>query len=122
MRAALLRYRVMADVVGVLLVILVCVGVPLEHLTRTGTAPQHAGEVITEYLGVAHGFLYMAFLVTGGLLAKAARLSLWYTIGHLALGTVPFVSFYAERRVTARVRGRTDSPARARARAVDRPD
>ena len=96
----------MAYVVGVLLAVLVCIGVPLEHLTPAGSDLQHAGEVITQYLGVAHGFLYMGFLVAGALLGRAARFSPGYTIAYLLAGTVPLLSFYAERRVTARVRAR----------------
>lgn len=96
----------MAYVVGVLLAVLVCIGVPLEHLTAKGSDLQHAGEVITAYLGVAHGFLYMAFLVAGALLGRAARFSPAYTLGYLLAGTVPLLSFYAERQVTARVRAR----------------
>ncbi|MFY9914781.1 MAG: DUF3817 domain-containing protein, partial [Nocardioidaceae bacterium] len=37
MSGALLRYRVMAYVVGTLLIVLVCIGVPLKYLTTEGT-------------------------------------------------------------------------------------
>jgi len=94
----------MAWVVGVLLVVLVCIGVPLKYLTDEGTASQDAGEWITTYLGVAHGWLYMIFLVMAALLARRARWSIGFTLTTLLLGTVPFASFYAERRATARTR------------------
>jgi len=94
----------MAWVVGVLLVVLVCVGVPLKYLTDEGTAMHDTGEWITSYLGVAHGWLYMLFLVMAALLARRARWSIGFTITTLLLGTVPFASFYAERRATARTR------------------
>jgi integral membrane protein len=100
----LLRYRVMANVVGVLLIVLVVIGVPLKYLAGEGTQPQELGEWITTYLGVAHGWLYMVFLVTAALLARAARWPIPFTIVTLLLGTVPFASFYAERRATARTR------------------
>jgi integral membrane protein len=100
----LLRYRVMANVVGVLLIVLVVIGVPLKYLAGDGTEPQELGEWITTYLGVAHGWLYMVFLVTAALLARAARWPIPFTIVTLLLGTVPFASFYAERRATARTR------------------
>lgn len=106
MRAALLRYQVMAWVVGVLLVVLVCIGVPLKYLSDDGTGAQDAGEWITTYLGVAHGWLYMLFLVMAALLARRARWSIGFSISTLLLGTVPFASFYAERRATARTRAR----------------
>ncbi len=104
MKSALLRYRVMANVVGVLLVVLILVGVPLKYLTADGTSPQLTGEWITQYLGVAHGWLYMIFLVMAFLLSRRARWDLGFTVTTLVLGTVPVLSFWAERRATARAR------------------
>ncbi len=101
---ALTRYRVMATVVGVLLVVLILVGVPLKYLATDGSDPQQTGEWITSYLGVAHGWLYMIFLVTAFLLARAARWEIPFTAVTLLSGTVPLLSFWAERRATARVR------------------
>ena len=40
LKSALLRYRVMANVVGVLLIVLVLVGVPLKYLTAEHSAPR----------------------------------------------------------------------------------
>jgi len=117
--AALTRYRVMATVVGVLLVVLILVGVPLANFDGTGmwgvfpstpeiwavgSTAHDVGEAITTYLGVAHGWLYMIFLVTAFLLARKARWDLPFTLVTLASGTVPILSFWAERRATARVR------------------
>ncbi len=104
MRRALNRYRVMATVVGVLLIVLILVGVPLKYLATDGTGPQQAGEFITTYLGIAHGYLYMIFLVTAFLLSRRARWSMPFTLVTLLCGTVPVLSFWAERRATARVR------------------
>lgn len=116
---ALLRYRVMATVVGVLLVVLVLVGVPLANfdgsgmwfvipstpeLFAVGSTAHQVGEAITEYLGVAHGWLYMLFLVTAFVLARRERWDLGFTLVTLVSGTVPLLSFWAERRATARVR------------------
>jgi len=100
----------MAYVVGVLLIVLICIGVPLKYLTTEGTDPQHVGEWITSYLGVAHGWLYMIFLVMAALLARRARFSLGFTVLVLVLGTVPFLSFYGERRATARARAAPAEP------------
>jgi len=94
----------MANIVGVLLIVLIVIGVPLKYLTTDGTDPQQLGEWITTYLGVAHGWLYMLFLVMAALLARKARFPVGFTIVTLLLGTVPFLSFYGERRATARVR------------------
>ncbi len=104
MSGYLLRYRVATYVVGTLLIVLVCVGVPLKYLSAQGSSAQDVGEWITTYLGIAHGWLYMAFLVIATMLARAARWSLGFTAVTLLMGTVPFLSFYAERRATARTR------------------
>lgn len=100
----LLRYRIMANVVGVLLIVLLVVGVPLKYLATDDTGPQQLGEWITTYLGVTHGWLYMIFLVAAAVLARAARWSAPFTVVTLLLGTVPFASFYAERRATGHTR------------------
>ncbi len=100
----MLRYRVMAYVVGTLLIVLVCIGVPLKYLTEDGTDPQQVGEWITTYLGIAHGWLYMIFLVTAAILARKARFPVGFAVLVLVLGTIPFLSFYGERKATGRVR------------------
>lgn len=93
---ALLRYRVMAWVVGVLLVALVCVAVPLKYW---GDSPE-----LVHVLGVAHGYLYMALLATVLDLWRRRRFPLTAVLGVALAGTVPFLSFYAERQVTTRLR------------------
>jgi integral membrane protein len=119
LRGALLRYRVMATIVGVLLVVLVLIGVPLANfdgtgmwgifpstpeIWSTGSSAHDLGEAITEYLGVAHGWLYMIFLVTAFLLSRKARWPIGFTVVTLVCGTIPVASFWAEHRATARVR------------------
>ncbi len=101
---ALARYRVMATVVGVLLIVLILIGVPLKYLASEGGDPQALGEWITSYLGVAHGWLYMIFLVTAFWLSRRAQWDLSFTAVTLVSGTVPILSFWAEHRATARVR------------------
>ena len=118
MKAALLRYQVMATIVGVLLVVLILVGVPLANFDGTsmwhvfpstpaiwlqGSTPHAVGEAITTYLGIAHGWLYMLFLVMAFILSRKARWDAPFTITTLVCGTIPLVSFWAERRATARV-------------------
>jgi integral membrane protein len=118
-RGALLRYRVMANVVGVLLVVLILVGVPLANfdgsgmwnvfpstpsLVTPGSDAQELGESITLYLGTAHGWLYMIFLVTAFWLSRQADWDLGFTAVTLLCGTIPLLSFWAEHRATARVR------------------
>ena len=122
MKDALLRYRVMANVVGLLLVVLILVGVPLANFDGTsmwhvvpstptiwleGSTADQVGEAITGILGTLHGWLYMIFLVFAFLLARREGWGPGFTLTTLLCGTVPILSFWAERRATARVRART---------------
>ncbi|MEV7429526.1 DUF3817 domain-containing protein [Nocardioides sp. NPDC092400] len=123
--SALTRYRFMATVVGVLLIVLCLVGVPLANfdgtgmwgvfgstpdLFATGSGAQELGEAITGYLGVAHGWLYMIFLVMAFLLARRAGWDLRFTLVTLVCGTIPVLSFWAEHRATERVRAQLGEP------------
>ncbi len=93
----------MAYLVGTLLIVLMA-GVVLKYGTAAGTTPQDIGQTITTYVGTAHGFLYMVFLVAAADMARRARFPLVFAAMILLLGTVPFFSFVAERMATARVR------------------
>lgn len=98
MRNALLRYRVMAYVVGTLLVVLTCVGLPLKYLG-------HDDRVVL-WTAIPHGWLYMALLITAFDLGRRAGWS-WTRLILIALaGTVPFLSFVAERSATRDVRAK----------------
>ncbi|HYN95955.1 MAG TPA: DUF3817 domain-containing protein [Pilimelia sp.] len=96
MGAALIRYRVIAYVVGVVLIALVVVGMPLKYA---------AGEPgVVETIGPAHGFLYVLYLLASFDVGRRAGWPLKRMILVMLAGTVPFVSFYAERVVSERVR------------------
>jgi len=94
--AALTRYRVMAWIVGVLLIALVLVAVPLKYLAGIDEP--------VSVIGTAHGWLYAIFFVTACDLALRARWSLKGTVLVLLAGTVPVLSFFAERHATRRSR------------------
>ena len=68
-----------------------------------GSTPHHLGELITEYLGVAHGWLYMIFLFMAFWLSRRAAWPMGFTLVTLVCGTVPLLSFWAERRASRRV-------------------
>jgi integral membrane protein len=96
MGAALTRYRVIAYVVGVVLIVLVVVGMPMKYI---GGDP-----VVVQTVGPAHGFLYMVYLVAAFDLGRRAEWPLSRMVLVMLAGTVPFASFYAERVVTRWVR------------------
>jgi integral membrane protein len=94
-----LRYRIMAFTTGVLLVLLVFLAVPIQVWGHNrGPA---------SVIGTAHGFLFMVYLLTAFDLGVRLRWR-WLKLGLVMLaGTVPFASFYAERRAHAEVVART---------------
>lgn len=104
-RGALLRYRVMAYVVGVLLVVLICIGMPLKYLAPDPTLNELGGTINT-VLGIAHGWLYMALLVTAYDLGRRVKWAWKRLLGIALAGTVPFLSFVAERYATKDVRAK----------------
>lgn len=102
MGAALTRYRAIAYVVGVVLILLVVIGMPMKYLADDPT--------IVETVGPAHGFLYIGYLVATFDLSRRARWPLTRTALVMLAGTVPFLSFHAERVVTRWVREPQPAP------------
>ncbi|MEO6502610.1 MAG: DUF3817 domain-containing protein [Jatrophihabitantaceae bacterium] len=95
---AFLRYRILAFLTGVLLILLVFVAIPMKYLG------DNEGPV--SLIGTAHGFLFMVYLVTALDLGIRLRWA-WLKLGLVMLaGTVPFASFVAERRAHRDVRAR----------------
>ena len=89
----------MAYLVGCLLVVLVCVGLPLKY------GPWHNDTVVL-FTAIPHGWLYMILLITAFDLGRRARWR-WIRLLLIALaGTVPFLSFVAERSATKDVRAK----------------
>jgi integral membrane protein len=93
---ALTRYRVMAWIVGILLIALILVAVPLKYLAEMD------GPV--SVIGTLHGWLYFIFFLTACDLALRARWTLKGTVLVLLAGTVPILSFVAERIATRKTR------------------
>ena len=95
---ALLRYRIMAFVTGTMLLLLVFVAMPLKYLADT------PGPVAV--IGTAHGFLFMGYLLTALDLGIRMRWPLLRLGLIMIAGTIPFLSFVAERSVTREARAR----------------
>lgn len=96
LNGAVLRYRVMAYVVGVMLLVLVLVGVPLQYAAGR---PE-----LVKVVGPIHGFLYIIYLVTAFDLALRARFRLGRLAVMVAAGLVPFLAFYIEHRIMSQMR------------------
>ncbi len=95
MAAALKRFRIIAWVVGVMLLVLLFVAFPLHHFANK---PQ-----LSSVVGPLHGFLFVIYLLAA--LDLAVRLK-WNPVRAVLImisGTIPFMSFIAERVVTRQV-------------------
>ncbi|MDR7278809.1 DUF3817 domain-containing protein [Catenuloplanes atrovinosus] len=103
MRGALIRYRTIAYIVGVVLILLVVIGMPLKYIWDQ--------PAVVQGIGPAHGFLYMVYLIAAFDLGRRAGWPLRRMLLVMLAGTVPFLSFYAERVVTTRWVPPTPDPA-----------
>lgn len=87
-KAALIRYRVMAYVVGTLLILLTLVAMPLKYIG-------HDDRWVT-WFGIPHGWLYMILIITAIDLGRRVKWSIRNIVGIALAGTIPFLSFVAE--------------------------
>jgi integral membrane protein len=103
------RYRIMAYITGVVLIILCFVGIPLQVFAHN--------EFVVNYVGTTHGILYIIYLVTAYLMTRQVGLKLAspQTVIVLLAGTIPVLTFVVERWVTHKY----IDPALAVARAAD---
>jgi integral membrane protein len=100
--AALLRYRVMAYVVGCFVIVVFTLFFAQLGTDDASWFNRHDSLIMV--IDQVHGVLYMIFLVTAAMLSRAARWTVPFTVTTLIAGTVPILSFWAEHRATAAVR------------------
>jgi integral membrane protein len=120
---AVLRYRIMAYVTGVVLIILVFAGIPLQVAAHN--------DFIANYVGIAHGILYLIYLAAALLMIIQVGMKLASPGAVIVLlaGTIPVLTFVVERWVTKRyinpaldaARAASGEPATADAGAVPAP-
>lgn len=94
LKGPLVRYRVLAWATGVALLCLTTAFILKYAFDSPG---------MMSWAGVTHGVFYMVYLVVSVDLALKARWSIKGTVFVLLAGTIPFLSFVAERAVTHRV-------------------
>jgi integral membrane protein len=85
---ALFRYQIMANIVGTLIIpLFVFTGIKI-----------FAGQckVEVEIFGVAHGYLYIVYLITVGVLSFKARLNILWILLMCGAGLVPGMTFVVE--------------------------
>jgi integral membrane protein len=104
------RFQVMAWVTGLLLAFMTVVGLPWKYLLGNEGATWYA-------IGwQLHGFLYMAYLVTVIDVAIRGRWAPGRTVLVALAGTIPFMSFVFERRITHQLESASGPAASPRGR------
>lgn len=92
MRGAVLRYRVMAYITGVLIIVVIFVGLPLQLAAHN--------TFIVNYIGTVHGWLYIIYVIFAYILARKLKMRTGPTILLLLAGTIPVMTFIVERWMT----------------------
>ena len=92
--AALLRFRVMAIVCGVNLLLLILGYMPAKYIFD---ALESNKWLIA--IPIAHGYLYIVYILTALQIGVQKKMSLLTILALIAAGTLPFASFVAERRI-----------------------
>ncbi|MGI5136858.1 MULTISPECIES: DUF3817 domain-containing protein [unclassified Streptomyces] len=93
-KSVLTRYRVMAYVTGVLLVLLT-LGVIAKYVLDVNGAAD-----FTRVVGIAHGWLYVVYLVFAFDLGSKAKWPVGKQLWVLLAGTIPTAAFFVERKVS----------------------
>jgi integral membrane protein len=91
---ALQRFRLMAILCGVNLLLLIFGYMPAKHIFHV--VDTHQWMV---FIPVAHGYLYIVYILTALQIGVQKRMSLPVILALIAAGTLPFASFVAERRI-----------------------
>jgi integral membrane protein len=108
-RPALTRYRALAYATGVFLLLLtVHLLVKWQQSSSEGIAYAEAAG-IGRWVPLVHGWLYLAYVIVAVDLWFRARLPIGRTVLVVLAGTIPLMSFVAERWVTNRVRPMVDA-------------
>ncbi|MBM3688629.1 MAG: DUF3817 domain-containing protein [Actinobacteria bacterium] len=101
---ALLRYRIMAWITGVLLAFMCVFGLPAKYVFEA-TSGGFLGAVYS--IGwMAHGWLYLLYVAAGLDICFRMRFNVLRTLAVLLAGTIPFASFFADHYVAKSVHAR----------------
>ncbi|MFC7266946.1 DUF3817 domain-containing protein [Streptomyces lutosisoli] len=93
-KSVLTRYRVMAYVTGVLLVLLT-LGVIAKYLLDMNGAVD-----FTRVVAIAHGWLYVVYLIFAFDLGSKAKWPVGKQLWVLLAGTIPTAAFFVERKIS----------------------
>jgi integral membrane protein len=93
---ALARFRVMANIAGVMSLLLWLVYLPIKITATNDNVPN-----AIRAIAVVHGFAYMVYLLTTFNYCFAVRKPLKVAFFYMLAGTFPVASFVADRRAVA---------------------
>ncbi|MFF8724885.1 DUF3817 domain-containing protein [Streptomyces sp. NPDC015171] len=93
-KSVLTRYRVMAYLTGVLLVLL-CLGM----IAKYGLDVDGAAD-FTRVVAIAHGWLYVVYLIFAFDLGSKAKWPVGKQLWVLLAGTIPTAAFFVERKIS----------------------
>jgi len=94
MKSAVLRFRVMAIIAGIMSLLLWFVYMPIKYLFD---APDLHSSII--WIPMVHGYLYPIYILTAIQFATKARWPIMKMLGLILAGTLPVASLLAERRI-----------------------
>ncbi|AUG79724.1 membrane protein [Kitasatospora sp. MMS16-BH015] len=103
-QSVLTRYRAMAYVTGVLLILLTLGVIAKYALDISGAAG------FTTAVGIAHGWLYVVYLVFAFDLGTKAKWPMGKLAWVLLAGTIPTAAFFVERKVSQDVAPLIEAP------------
>ena len=94
MKSAVLRFRVMAIIAGIMSLLLWFVYMPVKYIFD---APELHSSII--WIPMVHGYLYPIYILTAIQFVTKARWPIMKMLGLILAGTLPVASLLAERRV-----------------------
>ncbi|GAA2735897.1 DUF3817 domain-containing protein [Streptomyces nogalater] len=110
-KSVLTRYRVLAYITGVLLVLL-C----LSMIAKYGLDMDGAAD-FTRVVAIAHGWLYVVYLVFAFDLGSKAKWPVGKQLWVLIAGTIPTAAFFVERKISRELEAKVAEQAPAVAEA-----
>ena len=110
-KSVLTRYRVMAYVTGVLLVLL-CLSMIAKYLLKIDGAGS-----FTEVVAIAHGWLYVVYLLFAFDLGSKAKWPVGKQLWVLLAGTIPTAAFFVERKISHELESKIVEPTPVAAKA-----
>lgn len=94
--AAINRYRILANVVGVMLLLVIFVGMPLRYIG--------GNETPSAIISPIHGALYIVYLMIAFDLYQKAKWPLKQFLIMVSAGLIPFLAFFIERKIVREAR------------------